>query len=240
MYLHIGYLVGATIPPHLPKVLPPDRYNLVPVEELSGELSLDCLLVFDNQVPPLDIPIVVITAEPLDPRLTHLQPDQIDRLPETIEAAIAEFLAQNNRDQTISKQQQRLSQKLKERLGYFGVYYKRNPDQFLRSMSPEDRQNYLAMMAETYKNIILEYFKESPDKLNQRIDEFASMAFLADVSVSQVLEIHMNLMDQLSKQLRIEGHKDEVLLDYRITLIDVIAHLCEMYRRSIPPKGSSL
>jgi circadian clock protein KaiA len=24
------------------------------------------------------------------------------------------------------------------------------------------------------------------------------------------------------------------LLDYRLTLIDTIAHLCEMYRRSIP------
>jgi circadian clock protein KaiA len=25
-----------------------------------------------------------------------------------------------------------------------------------------------------------------------------------------------------------------VLLDYRLTLIDSLAHLCEMYRRSVP------
>ena len=44
----------------------------------------------------------------------------------------------------------------------------------------------------------------------------------------------MDLMDILAKQLKLEGRSDEVLLDYRLTLIDVIAHLCEMYRRSIP------
>ncbi|HAA29524.1 MAG TPA: circadian clock protein KaiA, partial [Cyanobacteria bacterium UBA8553] len=52
--------------------------------------------------------------------------------------------------------------------------------------------------------------------------------------VTQIVEIHMELMDDLSKQLKLEGRSDEILLDYRLTLIDVIAHLCEMYRRSIP------
>ncbi len=41
-------------------------------------------------------------------------------------------------------------------------------------------------------------------------------------------------MDEFAKQLRLEGRNDEILLDYRITLIDIIAHLCELYRRSIP------
>jgi circadian clock protein KaiA len=40
-------------------------------------------------------------------------------------------------------------------------------------------------------------------------------------------------MEDFSKQLKIEGRSDDILADYRITLIDVIAHLCEMYRRSI-------
>jgi circadian clock protein KaiA len=44
----------------------------------------------------------------------------------------------------------------------------------------------------------------------------------------------MELMDEFVKQLRLEGRNDEILLDYRITLIDMIAHLCELYRRSIP------
>jgi circadian clock protein KaiA len=52
--------------------------------------------------------------------------------------------------------------------------------------------------------------------------------------VTQIVEIHMNLMDVFSKQLKLEGRSEEILLDYRLTLIDIIAHLCEMYRRSIP------
>ena len=44
----------------------------------------------------------------------------------------------------------------------------------------------------------------------------------------------MQLMDGFAKQLKLEGRSEEILLDYRLTLIDVIAHLCEMYRRSIP------
>lgn len=44
----------------------------------------------------------------------------------------------------------------------------------------------------------------------------------------------MDLMDEFAKQLKLEGRSEEILLDYRLTLIDTIAHLCEMYRRSIP------
>jgi circadian clock protein KaiA len=32
----------------------------------------------------------------------------------------------------------------------------------------------------------------------------------------------------------LEGRSEDILLDYRLTLIDVIAHLCELYRRSVP------
>lgn len=54
------------------------------------------------------------------------------------------------------------------------------------------------------------------------------------MSVPQIVEIHMELIDEISKQLKLEGRSEEILLDYRLTLIDIIAHLCEMYRRSIP------
>jgi circadian clock protein KaiA len=57
---------------------------------------------------------------------------------------------------------------------------------------------------------------------------------MADISVAHIVEIHMQLMDSFAKQLKLEGRSEEVLLDYRLTLIDIIAHLCEMYRRSIP------
>ena len=48
----------------------------------------------------------------------------------------------------------------------------------------------------------------------------------------------MELMEEFSNQLKLEGRSEDVLLDYRLTLIDIIAHLCEMYRRSVPREVS--
>lgn len=134
----------------------------------------------------------------------------------------------------LSLQQQRLSEKLRERLGYLGVYYKRNPESFLRNLSLQEREHLLKKLQSAYRGIVLEYFATSSDTLNQKIDDFVNTAFFADISVSQIVEVHMELMDDFSKQLKLEGRSEEILLDYRLTLIDVIAHLCEMYRRSIP------
>ena len=130
-------------------------------------------------------------------------------------------------------QQQRLTEKLKERLGYLGVYYKRNPQNFFRHLLTEEKQEFLEKLKSNYRDIVLRYF-EKDDTLNQKIDEFVNLVFFADIPVAQVVEIHMDLMDEFSKQLKLEGRSEEILLDYRLTLIDTIAHLCEMYRRSIP------
>lgn len=131
------------------------------------------------------------------------------------------------------QQQHRLSEKLKERLGYLGVYYKRNPQLFLRHLPEPERQEFLKNLKLEYRQIVLVYFSPSSN-LNQKIDNFVDQAFFADVSVSRIVEIHMELMEEFSKQLKLEGRSEEILLDYRLTLIDVIAHLGEMYRRSIP------
>lgn len=133
----------------------------------------------------------------------------------------------------LMQQQRRLSEKLRERLGYLGVYYKRNPQLFLRHLPSSERQKLLENLKSEYCQIVLEYFSQETT-LNQKIDDFVNKAFFADVSVSQVVEIHMELMDKFSQQLKLEGRSEEILLDYRLTLIDVIAHLGEMYRRSIP------
>ncbi len=130
-------------------------------------------------------------------------------------------------------QQRRLAEKLKERLGYLGVYYKRNPKYFYRNLSPEDKQELLQELMTNYREIILNYFDESSE-INQEIDQFVNQAFFADISVSRVLEMHMELMDEFSQQLKLEGRSEEILLDYRLTIIDVLAHLGEMYRRCIP------
>ncbi len=140
----------------------------------------------------------------------------------------------DNRVFLLSLQQQRLTEKLQERLGYLGVYYKRNSQNFVRNMTVEERHEFLDQLRQDYRQIILSYFSSDDKTLNQRIDDYVNLAFFADVSISKVVEIHMELMDNFSKQLHMEGRSEEILLDYRLTLIDVLAHLCEMYRRSIP------
>jgi circadian clock protein KaiA len=136
-------------------------------------------------------------------------------------------------EKSLMAQQLRLAQKLKERLGYLGVYYKRNPQNFLRHMAQAQREELLRQLKADYREIILGYFLDSAN-LNGKIDNFINTTFFADVPVYQIVEIHMELMDEFSKQLKLEGRSDEILLDYRLTLIDTISHLCEMYRRSIP------
>lgn len=133
----------------------------------------------------------------------------------------------------LMQQQRRLSEKLKERLGYLGVYYKRNPQLFLRYLPENERKKFLRNLKLEYRQIVLKYFSQD-NTLNQKIDRFVDQAFFADISVSRIVEIHMELMDEFSKQLKLEGRNEDVLLDYRLTLIDVLAHLGEMYRRSIP------
>jgi len=174
--------------------------------------------------------------------------DQIHDLSTIIDQAIATFIKISPQirhqiyvnipdipvSESLSVQQQRLADKLNERLGYLGVYYKRDSQSFLRNLCPEDRKDYIERLKRVYRLIVLEYFSEKNGDLNQNIDEFVNLSFFADLSISQVLEIHMELMDELAKQLRLEGRNEEILLDYRITLIDIIAHLCELYRRSIP------
>ncbi len=147
--------------------------------------------------------------------------------------ATAQLTAQS----LLQRQQRRLAEKLRERLGYLGVYYKRNYQNFLRNLSAEEKPKFLEQLKLSYRQIVLNYFSEDTT-VNNQIDEFVNLAFFADVPVTQVVEIHMELMDDFAKQLKLEGRSEEILLDYRLTLIDAIAHLCEMYRRSIPKETS--
>ncbi|MEB3338467.1 MAG: circadian clock protein KaiA [Leptolyngbyaceae bacterium] len=148
-------------------------------------------------------------------------------------ASTVDLVNQLTTQNALLLQQRRLADKLKARLGYLGLYYKRDPKYFLRHLSADERRNFLEQLKSAYREIILNYFLEET-ALNQKIDSLVDMSFIADISVSQIVEIHMELMDEIAKQLKLEGRSEEILLDYRLTLIDVIAHLCEMYRRSIP------
>lgn len=181
----------------------------------------------------------------------RLDISQISDLEHSIEQAITQFLAlspncnlpnlpanaDHKSEQThrnsLTKQQYRLSEKLKERLGYLGVYYKRNPQFFFRYLPNHEKDKLLEQIKNDYRQIVLMYFSQDAT-INQLIDNFVNEAFFADISVSKIVEIHMDLMDDFSQQLKLEGRNEEILMDYRLTLIDVIAHLGEMYRRSIP------
>jgi len=158
-----------------------------------------------------------------------LQLSKACRLPTTDPAKLASQKIQTN----LVTQQQRLSQKLKERLGYLGVYYQRNSQQFFHRLSEAEQTNYLTNLKRDYRDIILNYFRQD-SPVNQEIDDFVTQIFFADISILKVIEIHMELMDAFAKQLKLEGRNEDILIDYRLTLIDIMAHLCEMYRRSIP------
>jgi len=183
----------------------------------------------------------------------HLPESQWSELPAVVDQAIAHYLhlgpscvlvhnanqddpSEGNNDSPQSfllLQQRRLADKLKERLGYLGVYYKRNPSHFYRNLSPQEKREYLDDLSMQYREIILIYFSQEIN-VNDMLDQFVNQAFFADLAISQILEIHMELMDEFAQHLKLEGRSEEVLLDYRLVLIDILAHLGEMYRRSIP------
>lgn len=204
--------------------------------EFSADPALGGL-IFDTsryhtaevQVDQAEVPLLISQIERAIANFVKLSPQS--RLPHQLETEDLSTLSAFG--ETLAAQQQRLSEKLRERLGYIGVYYKRDSQLFFRRFSKEDRESFLLELKSEYRDIILSYFRQGSD-INQQIDAFVHKVFFADMSVSQVLEIHMELMDRLAKKLKLEGRSEDVLLDYRLTLIDAIAHLCEMYRRSIP------
>jgi circadian clock protein KaiA len=221
------------------------------VLEVDDELLVNITALRDQGT---ILPVVFFTGSdtpPLPPPLYHsseitISQDKVVSLDKSIERAIAEFLSLAPAVEQLScpvpdlksiafllQQQRRLTEKLKERLGYLAVYYNRNSEHFFRNLSGEERETLSAQLKVQYHEIVLAYF--SPElNINDMLDEFVTLLFFADLSVSEVVELHMELMEEFSKQLKLEGWSEDILLDYRLTLIDVIAHLCEMYRRSVP------
>ncbi|MGA7934443.1 MAG: circadian clock protein KaiA, partial [Kovacikia sp.] len=223
--------------------------TLLPAVIISTESNIP----EDHSKPPKTSPL----AHALDSVFTYhtaevwIAPSQIEHISDHVDRSVKQFLSLSPTCQInvsaldraladdptaqnfLMVQQRRLTDKLKERLGYLGVYYKRNPKNFFRHLPADERQALLNQLKEAYRSIVLRYFADN-GSLNQLIDEFVNTVFFADIPVSQIVEIHMDLMDEFSKQLKLEGRSEDILLDYRLTLIDTIAHLSEMYRRSIP------
>jgi circadian clock protein KaiA len=172
----------------------------------------------------------------------HLPPDQLEQLSYSLDAALSRFLRRGLQgsgtpggpgDPEVADRW-KLANRLQGRLGYLGVYYKRDPSRFLRNLATADREELLRSLTRTYRDLLLSYFRD-PAAANQALESFVNTAFFIDLPVTRIVEIHVNLIDGFSSQLKLEGHKVEFLQDYRLALIDVMAHLCEMYRRSVPP-----
>jgi circadian clock protein KaiA len=180
----------------------------------------------------------------------HLPQDQLEQIAYSVDAAVSRFLRQGvpatadpgNGDSgaaasgaaPATPEPWRLPNRLRGRLGYLGVFYKRDPALFLRNLPQTERQELLRSLERSYRDLLISYFKE-PASANQAIESFVHTAFFSDLPINKVVEIHVDLIDAFWKQLKLEGHKNNFLQDYRLALLDVLAHLCEMYRRSIPP-----
>ncbi|TAE58363.1 MAG: KaiA family protein [Nostocales cyanobacterium] len=108
--------------------------------------------------------------------------------------------------------------------------------QWFQEMSLAKKQETLQQLKSEYREILIDYFV-ADETLKTKIDKFINKLFYANIPVLQIIEIHMELIDEFSKQLKLEGRSDETILDYRLTLIDVLANLCEIYRGSISKKN---
>ncbi|MEB3321842.1 MAG: circadian clock protein KaiA [Synechococcaceae cyanobacterium] len=171
----------------------------------------------------------------------HLPPDQLEQLTYSVDAAVSRFLRRGllsagsltPGSEGETPDRWRLADRLRGRLGYLGVYYKRDPSRFLRNLPQAEQQDLLRSLTRTYRDLLLSYFRD-PAAANQALESFVNTAFFSDLPITSTVEIHMNLIEGFWKQLKLEGHKNDFLQDYRLALLDVMAHLCEMYRRSLP------
>jgi circadian clock protein KaiA len=171
----------------------------------------------------------------------RLPADQLEQLSYSLDAAISRFLRRGLRGGGGSAgvadamaEGWKLPNRLQERLGYLGVFYKRDPSGFLRNLPSGDREDLLRSLTRTYRDLLISYFRD-PAAANQALESFVNTAFFSDLPITKVVEIHMTLIESFWKQLQLEGHKNDFLQDYRLALLDVMAHLCEMYRRAVPP-----
>ncbi len=129
-------------------------------------------------------------------------------------------------------QRQNPNQKLDNQDNYLFAFGKERKSQIFQDMTVIEKQELLEELKLDYREIIINYFI-SEKGLKEKIDKFINALFYANIPVPQIIEMHMEVIDEFSKQLRLEGRSDETLLDYRLTLIDILANLCEIYRSSI-------
>lgn len=257
-----AFLRSESLAQSLQQFLSSDLYVLTHLESEEDLLHLtenkrslfDCLIVEDDPAllsvvkhlykQGILFPVVILKADAnsffYHPSGIELNVTNSSQISSAIDQAITQFLHLKTAGNTDSAthnllllQQQQLAEKLPEPFCLLDGWHKRNNQYFFQQMSSEKKQIFIAQIKSDYSQILLSYFA-ADRTLKQRIDNFINTAFYTDIPVPQIIEIHMELIEEFSKQLKLEGRSDEMLLDYRLTLIDILAHLCEMYRCSIP------
>ena len=118
-----------------------------------------------------------------------------------------------------------------EKLVYLGTYVTRDPQQFYSSLSVLEQEELLERLKLDYSQILFDYFA-SEAKIARQIDRFVNQVFALNIPVYKIVEIHCSLIDNLKRQLMLEGLRTEYLSSFRLTLIDVLARLGETYRRA--------
>ena len=127
-----------------------------------------------------------------------------------------------------SKKQNILSRKSSERFSSTA----RKQEYFIKhfdNLSEFEQKKILKNLKLEYSLILFDYFSDR-NSINNKIEDFTREAFKIALPISKVVEIHLDLIGSLEKELMLEGLHAEYLSDFRLTLIDVIAHLGEMYR----------
>ena len=213
---------------------------LLPAIILELEQPKKVLLEIDN----LDDYSVLLANNIYHRAEIHLYLTQLTEINSYINIAITKFVnlvpswscdcvATHNSQQiqhNLATQQNRLTRKIQQRLGNLGTGDRRNPQVFYNNLSKSQQKKLEQKLVSNYRQILINYF-DNNSKIKKSIDEFVGLAFCNNISTSQILEIHMELIDNFAYQLKLEGRNDDLLLDYRLPLIDIMAHLCEMYRR---------
>ncbi|WP_417033520.1 KaiA family protein [Dolichospermum planctonicum] len=124
------------------------------------------------------------------------------------------------------------NQTLDKKNNYFLSFAQQRKAQNFQDMTTTEKREILEELKSDYRQIIVNYFL-TDKAIKEKIDKFINALFYANIPVPQIIEMHMEIIDEFAKQLRLEGRSDETLLDYRLTLIDILAHLCEIYRSTV-------
>ncbi len=98
----------------------------------------------------------------------HLQADQLEQLTYSIDAAVSRFLRRGllsaaNRapgGSPSTPEGWELANRLKDRLGYLGIFYKRDPSRFLRHLPESEGEELVLSLQRTYRDLLLSYFRD--------------------------------------------------------------------------------